>query len=274
MNLEYKIPLNTVSSHDLFLLLQADEQYNNDVTEEIISRIQSGQAFFKSDLFGCYPTPETEVGIAAVAISRRTTFAGGRFVRPITHIADCFTVFAGNHNCWYDESYLRSNSTVQFRSGTESVVYVKGNDVFKLTSARDNYQDILLSDVLDGIICFGECFPYTAYKIIGFGHKYDGTFGIVTKQPRVAGRTIAEMAKREHGGDESWAILECDRAMLACGFIKDGATWLRPDRKYRITDISPENVMVDKDGEYFIIDADVHPAAAGYLSDELFLENV
>lgn len=274
MSSKQKKPLKDICSHDLFLLLQTDDQYDNDVTEEIISRIKSGQARFQSDLFGHFPTPETEVGIAAVAISRRATYSGGRFVRPIGHISDCFRTFAEKHNCWYDESYLKSNSTVQFRSGTESVVYVRNNDVFKLTSARDSYQDILISDVVDGIVCFSECFPYTAYEIIGYGQKSDGTFGIVTRQARVSGRTIAEIARKEHVNDESWAVKECDYAMASRGFIKEGATWLSPDKIYRITDISPENVMVDKDGEYYVIDADVHIAITEYVSDELVLEEV
>ena len=87
-------------------------------------------------------------------------------------------------------------------------------------------------------------FPNTAYKIHGFT-GYDG-------------RTIMPVLEQERICESQPATqIMIDTYMAALGFERDGETGRFKSESYRVWDVVPRNVLVDKDGDMYVIDAEI-----------------
>lgn len=252
---------DNMNSKELFTTIQNQTIFDNESIDKLVCKILSGTTRLIDSQGDIYHAPEGSIGIAAAIISQRDTTDGGRVLRDIEELVSDFREYGQKHNCWFTEEEIAFGKQ-QFKSGSESEIYCDcDGNIFKLTSARDKYADATPFDIVDGIAHFNQCFPETSYEMIGFGTKKDGTFCFITKQILVQGHTISWIAKKEHNGDEKWAISECERIMIDLGFIKNNLVWMSPDGKYIINDICGEYVMLSNDGQTgFIIDADVYNA--------------
>lgn len=129
-----------------------------------------------------------------------------------------------------------------YHGGTEADVY-RYDDTTVLKSINLSHSNDNVSKLLDRIALFNELFPETALSIVGFGRDSLGHFRVIVTQNAIVGRELTNeelqkfIAENELTEKDGWYV------------SKDG--------RARITDLSTTNVMIDTEGNYFVIDADV-----------------
>ena len=87
-------------------------------------------------------------------------------------------------------------------------------------------------------------FPDTSYALYGFA-GFDGrTVQPVIVQPRVADAHPATQ-------------IMIDTYMVAIGFAKTEKKGCFINNKYEVSDLVPRNVLIDQEGDIFVIDAEI-----------------
>ena len=126
-------------------------------------------------------------------------------------------------------------------SGNENDTYVAKDTIYKVNNLLNSGG---ICKLLDKILLHNLIFPNTAYKIHGFT-GYDG-------------RTIMPVLEQERICESLPATqIMIDTYMAALGFEKDGETGRFKSGSYRVWDVVPRNVLVDKDGDMYVIDAEI-----------------
>ena len=107
-----------------------------------------------------------------------------------------------------------------------------------LSHSNDN-----VAKLLDRIALFNQLFPETALTIQGFGRDKLGHFRVIATQNLINGKELTdEQLKKFH-----------DKYKLK----EQGAWFVTPDGTALINDLTNANVMIDEQGNYYVIDADV-----------------
>ena len=126
-------------------------------------------------------------------------------------------------------------------SGNENDTYVAKNTIYKVNNLLNSGS---ICKLLDKILLHNLIFPNTAYSLYGFT-GYDG-------------RTIMPIIEQDRICEAQPATqIMIDTYMSALGFEKVGDTGRFSNNKYIVWDVVPRNVLVDKDGDIFIIDAEI-----------------
>ena len=126
-------------------------------------------------------------------------------------------------------------------SGNENDTYVAKNTIYKVNNLLNSGS---ICKLLDKILLHNLLFPNTAYKFYGFT-GYDG-------------RTIMPIIEQDRICEAQPATqIMIDTYMSALGFEKVGDTGRFSNNKYIIWDVVPRNVLVDKDGDMYVIDAEI-----------------
>ena len=126
-------------------------------------------------------------------------------------------------------------------SGNENDTYVAKDTIYKVNNLLNSGG---ICKLLDKILLHNLIFPNTAYKIHGFT-GYDG-------------RTIMPVLEQERICESQPATqIMIDTYMAALGFERDGETGRFKGESYRVWDVVPRNVLVDKDGDMYVIDAEI-----------------
>ena len=126
-------------------------------------------------------------------------------------------------------------------SGNENDTYVAKDTIYKVNNLLNSGG---ICKLLDKILLHNLIFPNTAYKIHGFT-GYDG-------------RTIMPVLEQERICESKPATqIMIDTYMAALGFERDGETGRFKNESYRVWDVAPRNVLVDKDGDMYVIDAEI-----------------
>ena len=126
-------------------------------------------------------------------------------------------------------------------SGNENDTYVAKDTIYKVNNLLNSGG---ICKLLDKILLHNLIFPNTAYKIHGFT-GYDG-------------RTIMPVLEQERICESQPATqIMIDTYMAALGFEKDGEVGRFRSESYRVWDVVPRNVLVDKDGDMYVIDAEI-----------------
>lgn len=150
-NNDANITSNNTDSQELYVSLQSREQLDNDTADEIISRIDSEETYIIDSEGSRYPTLQGSIGIAATLISRRETKDRGRFLRDPEELMEDYRQYAVKHDCWLDGKDIAMGKT-ELKAGSQSFVYLGDDDViYKITSARDNFEETTMVDIIDGI---------------------------------------------------------------------------------------------------------------------------
>ena len=114
-------------------------------------------------------------------------------------------------------------------SGNENDTYVAKDTIFKVNNLLNSGS---IHNLLDKIILHNQVFPNTAYKLRGFA-GYDGRSVMpVLEQERICKAQPATQ-------------IMIDTYMSALGFTKE------------IWDVVPRNVLVDADGDMYVVDAEI-----------------
>ena len=127
-------------------------------------------------------------------------------------------------------------------SGHENDTYVSDTGIYKVNNLLNNNGSIV--SLLRKILLHNVIFPDTAYSFYGFA-GFDGrTVQPILFQPRVAN---AQPAKQ----------IMIDTYMAALGFEKMSEEGRFTNGEYEAWDLLPRNVLVDDDGDIFVVDAEI-----------------
>ena len=147
---------------------------------------------------------------------------------------------AKEKNLWIDFSEVLSLGTPA-PSGVENDVYLnkQGNFVYKVNNLMTS---LCVSDFLQRIMLHNSIFPQTGYELYGFTGFGNGNVYPILKQNYIF--------------DAEYATpIEIDTYMSALDFEKvDEATFTNGE--IIVSDLHPRNVLKDKDGDLYVVDAE------------------
>jgi len=126
-------------------------------------------------------------------------------------------------------------------SGNENDTYVAEKVIYKVNNLLNSGSIVAL---LRKILMHNFIFPDTAYTFYGFA-GFDGrTVQPIIIQPRVADAHPATQVM-------------IDTYMAALGFEKSGIEGRYSNDTYEVWDIVPRNVLVDDEGDIYVVDAEI-----------------
>ena len=126
-------------------------------------------------------------------------------------------------------------------SGNENDTYVSEDTIYKVNNLLNSGG---ICKLLDKILLHNLIFPNTAYRLHGFT-GYDG-------------RTIMPVLEQERICEAQPATqIMIDTYMSALGFEKEGESGRFSNGDFVVWDVVPRNVLVDKDGDMYVIDAEI-----------------
>lgn len=126
-------------------------------------------------------------------------------------------------------------------SGHENDTYVSERGIYKVNNLLNNGGIVSL---LQKILLHNVLFPDTAYSLDGFA-GFDGrAVQPVLYQPRVANAQPASQ-------------IMIDTYMAAIGFEKTSEDGHFSNGVYEAWDLVPRNVLVDNDGDIYVVDAEI-----------------
>ena len=126
-------------------------------------------------------------------------------------------------------------------SGNENDTYVSEELVYKVNNLLNSGSVVGL---LHKILMHNVLFPETAYSLYGFA-GFDGR----TIQPVIAQPRVANAHPATH--------IMIDTYMAALGFNKTSAEGRFSNSTYEVWDLVPRNVLVDDDGDIYVVDAEI-----------------
>ena len=126
-------------------------------------------------------------------------------------------------------------------SGNENDTYVTDDAVYKVNNLMNSGGIVAL---LEKVMMHNMLFPDTAYRFHGFA-GFDGrTVQPVLCQVRVPNAVPATQ-------------IMIDTYMAALGFVKQNDKGRYSNGNYLVWDVIPRNVLVDSEGDIFVIDAEI-----------------
>lgn len=126
-------------------------------------------------------------------------------------------------------------------SGNENDTYVADKVVYKVNNLLNSGSIVTL---LRKVLMHNIIFPDTAYSFHAFA-GFDGrTVQPVIVQPRIANARPATQ-------------IMIDTYMAALGFQKTTSVGRFTNGQYEVWDIVPRNVLVDDEGDIFVVDAEI-----------------
>ena len=126
-------------------------------------------------------------------------------------------------------------------SGNENDTYVSEDTIYKVNNLLNSGG---ICKLLDKILLHNLIFPNTAYRLHGFT-GYDGkTIMPVLEQERICEAQPATQ-------------IMIDTYMSALGFEKEGESGRFSNGDFVVWDVVPRNVLVDKDGDMYVVDAEI-----------------
>lgn len=126
-------------------------------------------------------------------------------------------------------------------SGNENDTYVSSTTIYKVNNLLNAGG---ICKLLEKILLHNQIFPNTFYKFYGFA-GYDGrSVYPVLEQERVCNAQPATQ-------------IMIDTYMSALGFTKENEEGRYSNGTYLVWDILPRNVLVDADGDMYVVDAEI-----------------
>ena len=126
-------------------------------------------------------------------------------------------------------------------SGNENDTYVAEEVIYKVNNLLNSGSIVAL---LRKVLMHNQIFPDTAYALRGFTGFDGGTIQPVLYQPRIANARPASQ-------------IMIDTYMAALGFEKSSEEGRFTNGTYEAWDLLPRNVLVDNEGDIFVVDAEI-----------------
>jgi hypothetical protein len=126
-------------------------------------------------------------------------------------------------------------------SGNENDTFIGETVIYKVNNLLNSGNIVGL---LRKVLMHNILFPDTAYSFYGFA-GFDGrTIQPVIVQPRIANAHPATQ-------------IMIDTYMVALGFEKTAGNGRFRNSQYEVWDVVPRNVLVDEEGDVFVVDAEI-----------------
>ena len=125
--------------------------------------------------------------------------------------------------------------------GNENDTYVSADTIFKVNNLLNAGS---ISKLLEKVMMHNQIFPNTSYKLYGFA-GYDGrSVWPVLEQERICNAQPATQ-------------IMIDTYMSALGFYKTNDEGRYSNGIFIVWDVVPRNVLVDADGDMYVVDAEM-----------------
>ena len=126
-------------------------------------------------------------------------------------------------------------------SGNENDTYVSGTIIYKVNNLLNSGGIVKL---LDKVLLHNLIFPNTAYILHGFaGYDKRSVMPVLTQ-------------RRIRNAQPATQIM-IDTYMSALGFTKENDEGRYSNGTYVVWDVVPRNVLVDADGDMYVVDAEI-----------------
>ena len=149
-------------------------------------------------------------------------------------------IFAKEHGLWLPMERV-FDLGIPGPSGNENDTYVADDSIYKVNNLL-NCGSIL--KLFDKVRMHNILFPETYYRFHAFA-GFDGR----TVMPVLRQRRIAN--------SEPTPQIAIDTYMAALGFNREEGTGRYSNAKYLVWDLIPRNVLRDRDGDVFVVDAEI-----------------
>ena len=148
--------------------------------------------------------------------------------------------YAKTHNLWIPIDYM-FDLGVPGPSGNENDTYVSNDIIYKVNNLLNSGSILRL---LDKVRMHNEIFPDTYYRL----HAFTG----------FDGRTVMPIMKQDLVKNaEPAPQISIDTYMAALGFNHENAVGRYSNGTFIVWDLIPRNVLVDRDGDIFVVDAEI-----------------
>ena len=152
----------------------------------------------------------------------------------------CAERYAKEQECWIPMERIFELG-VPGPSGNENDTFVVDDAIYKVNNLMNSGGVIAL---LEKVLMHNTLFPDTAYRLYGFA-GFDGrTVQPVLRQRRVANARPATQVM-------------IDTYMAAIGFTKTSREGRFTNGVYEAWDLVPRNVLVDQEGDLYVVDAEI-----------------
>ena len=126
-------------------------------------------------------------------------------------------------------------------SGNENDTYVSNDIIYKVNNLLNRASILRL---LEKISAHNNLFPNTFYGLYGF--------------TGFEGRSVMPILKQHLVKNaKSATSIEIDTYMAALGFLKKNNEGRYANSDYEVWDLVPRNVLVDADGDMYVVDAEI-----------------
>ena len=126
-------------------------------------------------------------------------------------------------------------------SGNENDTYVSNDIIYKVNNLLNSGS---IRCLLDRVMWHNNLFYDTAYSLYGFT-GFDGRTIMPVLQQRLVKNAVPA------------SPIEIETYMAAIGFVKMNNEGRYANSEYEVWDLLPRNVLKDKDGDIFIVDAEI-----------------
>lgn len=152
----------------------------------------------------------------------------------------CAEQYAKGHRCWIPIEHI-TDLGEPGPCGNENDTYVSDDIIYKVNNLL-NQGSIL--DLLDKILWHNALFCDTSYSLYGFT-GFDGR----SVMPILQQRLIKNACPATQ--------VMIDTYMAALGFVKTGQEGHFTNGTYEAWDLLPRNVLVDEEGDVYVVDAEI-----------------
>ena len=149
-------------------------------------------------------------------------------------------LYAKEHGMWIpmDEVFELGRPS---DSGNENDIYTRDDTVFKVNNLMNSGGIV---NLLEKIILHNSIFPETFYYFVGFAG--------------LDGRSVMPVLQQDLIKDSVPATtIKIDTYMSALGFTKENDEGRYSNGTYVVWDVVPRNVLVDADGDMYVVDAEI-----------------
>lgn len=126
-------------------------------------------------------------------------------------------------------------------SGNENDTYVSNDIIYKVNNLLNSGSILRL---LEKVVLHNQLLYDTSYTIHGFT-GFDGR----SIMPILSQRLVKNASPATQ--------IQIDTYMSALGFVKEGDEGRYSNETYTVWDVVPRNVLVDYDGDMYVIDAEI-----------------
>ena len=242
---------------NLKTLYNKDGEINYEQVKSIAGRIVSGESKIvrlnereeRGRILGGRRNVEASIICGAEARANQTKSRGSRPSRQEriennARVEARLEKYARHEHIWFDYGEFVKNHHY-LTKGEEAFIFEDKNKEFVLKAVNYNYFDpkySALEFIDERISLFNYLFPATHYELIGFTRDDDGHFRFILKQPYIDGKPPAKRARVAF----MKRLLGEDSELTSEQFA---------NREYHVSDLHSKNLLQDKNGNIFVIDA-------------------